>query len=546
MKKLYFSIKEPSINELRNWKTKGKLLTNPDYKRDCVYTEDKASRLVESALMLIPLPTIYLCEEENNVYSVIDGQQRIMSFIKFVDGDFALKGLTSLTELNGKYYKDLDAELQMIIDDTTFRTILIAKESSDAKYDIFERLNRGAVTLKEQELRNCVYRGPYNSMINDLADEKNVATMFKAENKRMWYQEYILRFFALIDFMSYKPSMKTWLNKYMKLHQFEDEKSIAADREKFVKTLSIVKEVLGAEAFATVDYEKKTVINKFSATFYDSIMIAFSKFDRTKLINKADAIRLAIEDKKLHDDVYHDACYAATGSTDRVIRRILTIFNLVSSILGDDGTNKETRTFDPALKLPLAEKQNYICPLCKNKIVDIEQCEIDHILPYSLGGKTTFENAQLVHMICNRHKSNNVNIDEVVAVVDADSTYKMSEDKNVMGKKITMYKFMGKTKLVSRFYDFFASLMDDIKDAIPGKFNELADREFKPTKRSKPYISHTSEGMYGPYEVVPGVFIECCMDNNKMMHFGRMILEEFNINPANVVISFKGREDDEE
>jgi hypothetical protein len=546
MKKLYFSIKEPSINELRNWKTKGKLLTNPDYQRDYVYTEDKASRLVESALMLIPLPTIYLCEEENNVYSVIDGQQRIMSFIKFVDGDFALKGLTSLTELNGKYYKDLDAELQMIIDDTTFRTILIAKESSDAKYDIFERLNRGAVTLKEQELRNCVYRGPYNSMINDLADEKNVATMFKAENKRMWYQEYILRFFALIDFMSYKPSMKTWLNKYMKLHQFEDEKSIAADREKFVKTLSIVKEVLGAEAFATVDYEKKTVINKFSATFYDSIMIAFSKFDRTKLINKADAIRLAIEDKKLHDDVYHDACYAATGSTDRVIRRILTIFNLVSSILGDDGTNKETRTFDPALKLPLAEKQNYICPLCKNKIVDIEQCEIDHILPYSLGGKTTFENAQLVHMICNRHKSNNVNIDEVVAVVDADSTYKMSEDKNVMGKKITMYKFMGKTKLVSRFYDFFASLMDDIKDAIPGKFNELADREFKPTKRSKPYISHTSEGMYGPYEVVPGVFIECCMDNNKMMHFGRMILEEFNINPANVVISFKGREDDEE
>ncbi len=546
MKKLYFAIKEPSINELRNWKTKGKLLTNPDYQRDYVYTEEKASKLVESALMLIPLPTIYLCEEENNIYSVIDGQQRIMSFIKFVDGDFALKGLTSLTELNGKYYKDLDAELQTIIDDTTFRTILIAKESADSKYDIFERLNRGAVTLKEQELRNCVYRGPYNSMINDLANEKNVATMFKAENKRMWYQEYILRFFALIDFMSYKPSMKTWLNKYMKLHQFEDEKSIAADREKFVKTLSIVKEVLGTDAFATVDYEKKIVINKFSATFYDSIMIAFSKFDRTKLINKADAIRLAIEDKKLHDDVYHDACYAATGSTDRVIRRILTIFNLVSSILGDDGTNKETRTFDPALKLPLAERQNYICPLCNNKIVDIEQCEIDHILPYSLGGKTTFENAQLVHMICNRHKSNNVNIDEVVAVVDADSTYKMSEDKNVMGKKITMYKFMGKTKLVSRFYDFFASLMDDIKDAIPGKFNELADREFKPTKRSKPYISHTSEGMYGPYEVVPGVFIECCMDNNKMMHFGRMILEEFNINPANVVISFKGREDDEE
>lgn len=113
-------------------------------------------------------------------------------------------------------------------------------------------------------------------------------------------------------------------------------------------------------------------------------------------------------------------------------------------------------------------------------------------------------------------------------------------------KKITMYKFMGKTRLVSKFYDFFTSLMNDIKDAIPGKFNELADREFKPTKRSKPYICHSSVGMYGPFEVESGVFIECCMDNNKMMMFARMILEEFNINPSNVVLYFKGEEDDEQ
>lgn len=83
---------------------------------------------------------------------------------------------------------------------------------------------------------------------------------------------------------------------------------------------------------------------------------------------------------------------------------------------------------------------------------------------------------------------------------------------------------MGNTRLVSKFYDFFTSLMNDIKDSIPGKFNELADREFKPTKRSKPYISHSNEGMYGPFEVEDGVFIECCMDNNKMMMFARMIL----------------------
>jgi 5-methylcytosine-specific restriction endonuclease McrA len=544
MKKLYFSVKEPSVEMLLAWKTKGKLITNPDYQRDYVYTEDKASRLIESALMLIPLPTIYLCEEENGSYSVIDGQQRIMSFIKFVSGEFALKGLTTLLELNGKYYKDLDDDSQKIIDDTTFRTIVIGKESADAKYDIFERLNRGAVTLKEQELRNCVYRGPYNTMINEIANSnKNVALLFKAKNNRMWYQEYILRFFALRDFMIYKPSMKSHLNNYMKNNQFNED-GAKADKDQFVRTLSLVKEVLGEDAFATVDYDKKITMNKFSATFYDSIMVSFSFFDKIKLINKADAVRNAIEDKKLHDDSYHDACYAATGSRDRVIKRILIIYNLINSILGDNAMKGEERTFDSSLKLPLAEKQNYICPLCGNKIVSIDECEIDHIVPFSLGGKTTFENAQLVHKLCNRHKSNNVDIDKALESVGSNNIYRMSQELDIRGKKITMYEFLGQTHLVDKWFEFFAMLMNDIKNAVPGKFKELADQEFKLTNRSRPYISHSKDGMYNPYEVEPGVFVECCMDNNRLMWFGRAIFAEFNLNPDNVVITLKGSEDD--
>ena len=429
-KELHFTPKDMPISDFDRMELKGRIETNPEYQRDFVYSIEKSSRLIESALMKIPLPKIYLCEEKDGKLSVVDGQQRIRSFLNFIRNEYALKGMTVFPELEGKYYKDLETKLQDVIDETSIRTIIINEDSADAKYDIFERLNRGAVTLKEQELRNCVYRGSYNSMINEIATDKNVSIMFKAENKRMWYQEYILRFFALIDFMSYKPSMKTHLNKYMKAHQYDDEKNVQEDKDAFIKTLSIVKEVLGADAFSTVDYDKKVVLNKFSATFYDSIMVAFSRFDRTKLIAKADAIRAAINDKKLHDDVYHDACYAATGSTDRVVRRILTIFNLVSSILGDDGVEKEVRTFDSSLKLPLAEKQGYVCPLCQNKIVDIDECEIDHIIPYSLGGKTVFENAQLVHKICNRHKSNNVDIDKVVSTLDAGSTYILSEERN--------------------------------------------------------------------------------------------------------------------
>jgi len=546
MQKMHYQKHDYPVSQLGNWEAKGKLNLSPEYQRDYVYTQDQASKLIESALMNIPLPIIYLCEEEDGNYSVIDGQQRITSFIRFMRNEYALSKLSVFEELNGKFYKDLSDDLQDRIDNTVFITITIEADSAEAKYDIFERLNRGAVTLKEQELRNCVFRGTYNSMINEIADtNKNVKRMFKAENKRMWYQEYVLRFFALRNFMQYRPGMKSWLNKYMKTHQ-NDESAIPGDKEQFTKTISIVNQVLGDDAFATIDYDKKIALNKFSATFYDSIMVAFAQFDKTKLISKADAIKAAIDNIKINDDEYHDACYAATGSRDRVIKRILKIYNIITSILGEDALVSNSRAFDPHLKLPLAEKQNYICPLCGNRINSIDDCEIDHIIPYSLGGKTVFENAQLVHQICNRHKSNNVDIDNVLKTIGAEETYRMSEVRDIRKKKLTMYSFNGKSKLVRRFYKMFQSLLDDIKDIIPGKFEELADEELSLTKRSRPVIAHSKEKMYNPYEVVPGVFVECCLDNNNLMLLGRIIFDRFNLDPDSVVLTFKGSEDDEE
>lgn len=546
MKKLYFTSQDTSVELLGIWKMKGQLITNPDYQRDYVYSEEKASRLIESALMMIPLPTIYLCEEGDKKYSVIDGQQRIMSFLKFRNGDYALKGLTTLTELNGKKYDNLDSDLQAIIDSTSFRTIIVSKESADAKYDIFERLNRGAVTLKEQELRNCVYRGPYNSMINELATKKEVESMFKSKNNRMWYQEIILRFFALRNWGEYKPSMKKHLNKYLGLHQY-DETTVNSDKELFMRTLKTVREVLGVDAFATVDYDKKVVLNKFSATFFDAIMIPFANFDRVKLVANSDAIREAINNKKLYDDEFHDACYAATGSRDRVIRRIVTIHNLIDGILGKGAMEEEKRIFDSKIKVSLAEKQNYICPLCNNKMVSLDDCDIDHILPYSLGGATDVSNAQVVHHHCNLNKSNHVNLDELLASLGGTNSYVLSDDKtSIIGKKITMFKFGEKTHIIKNNFEFLYRLLDDIKEIEPGKFSELADSNWAPSKRSKPYITHSKIDMYNPYEVETGTFVECGMNNDRLMSFARRLFEIFNLNPDSVVITLRGNEEDEE
>lgn len=546
MQQMNYKKMDYPINLLSAMEAKGKLNLSPEYQRDYVYTQEQASKLIESALMNIPLPIIYLCEEGNGNYSVIDGQQRITSFIKYMRNEYSLNKLNVFANLNGKFYKDLDEELQDRIDNTVFITIIIAADSAESKFDIFERLNRGAVTLKEQELRNCVFRGPYNTMINEIAEKNtDVAKMFKGKNNRMWHQEYILRFFALRNFMQYKPSMKSFLNKYLKNNQYND-KDIQTDKDQFNKTLSTIKQVLGENAFAQVDYDKKIVLNKFSATFYDSIMVAFMQFDKIKLIQKADSIRIAIEDTKLHNDEYHDSCYAATGSKDRVIKRILTIYNLVNSILGDDALKTEIRTFDPMLKKPLAEKQNYICPLCGNKILSLDDCEIDHILPYSLGGKTEFSNAQLVHEICNKHKSNKIDINKVLLSVDAVETYSMNDDKNMTGKKLSMFTFNGKSYLVDRFCDMFIIILKDLFTVYPDKVKDIAEQGLRVTSKSKPYVASSTEGMIYPEEIASNIYLETNLDNNRFILLGRELFKLLNLDPSSVVLTLKGNEDDEQ
>lgn len=544
-RRLHFERRDQTINEFLTLKLKGKLITNPEYQRDFVYNQTQSSRLIESALLSIPIPTIYLCDEQDGKISIIDGQQRIVSFLNFVSGQYALKGLSVRKDLNGLYYKDLEDEDQGRIDRTSITTITLDQDSSDVKYEIFERLNRGAVSLREQELRNCVYRGSYNSMINDLAENKNVKVMFKSKNNRMSFQENILRFFALRNFSVYKPSMKSFLNNYMKNHQFDDEISVELDKKKFEKTLITVKEILGDNAFSTVDYEKGLILNKFSPTFYDSIMVAFSIFDREKLKARADIIRNAIEYKKLHDDKYHNACYAATGSKDRVIQRILTIFNFLKSELGDNGMKEEIRVFPSDYKKLLAEKQNYVCPICRQKILNIDDCEIDHIIPYSLGGKTEFENAQLVHMTCNRAKGNKVDSNKIFENISKDNMYKLSDITDATHKKITMYSFREHNHAVHKFYNFFTSFICELNDLNPMKFKELADENFTISSRAKAYVSHTNEGMVKPYEINSGVYVECCFDNNRMMSFVRALCEKFNVNLSEVVLYFKEKESDE-
>ena len=266
-KQVFTEKKDFPLSTLREMVDDGDIIPNPEYQRDYVYNDKQASKLVESVLMGIPIPTIYLCVEEDNTYSVIDGQQRITSLVRYLKNDFALTSLQELNELNGKCYKDLSKDIQKKLKSSSLSTISLLKQSSDLKYEIFARLNQGAVKLNPQELRNCIYRGSFNKMLDDIAaTNSHLSNLFHDDNNRKSYQERILRFFALRTYQDYQSSMLKTMNSYMEQHRNDGEDEIKAAKEKFNNTIDIIKQVLGDNAFMAFDRSKNTILEKFSGS----------------------------------------------------------------------------------------------------------------------------------------------------------------------------------------------------------------------------------------------------------------------------------------
>lgn len=409
-KQVFTEKKDFPLSTLKEMVDDGDIIPNPEYQRDYVYTDKQASKLVESVLMGIPIPTIYLCVEEDNTYSVIDGQQRITSLVRYLKNDFPLNGLQELNELNGKCYKDLSKDIQKKLKSSSLSTISLLKQSTALKYEIFARLNQGAVKLNPQELRNCIYRGTFNKMLDDIAaTNPHLHNLFHDDNNRKSYQERILRFFALRNYQDYQSSMLKTMNSYMELHRNDEEDEIKAAKDRFNNTIDIIKQVLGNEAFMAFDRNKNTILEKFSGSVYDSIIIPFSFFDKHSLIVNADKIREAVMNVKMTDESYREDTYAATGSKVRVIRRIQTIYNLILSITGNNSTDTDRRLFSEDERKMLYESSDKKCAICGNLILNIDDCEIDHIIPFAKGGKTELSNAQIVHRICNREKSDSTN-----------------------------------------------------------------------------------------------------------------------------------------
>lgn len=416
-RKIIWQAKDFSIREFSSMQQDGDLDLQPNYQRKYVATPAIASRLIESVLMDVPIPVIYLAEEKDSSYSVIDGQQRLTSFLSFLNGhfpdgnEFKLTGLKVYKELNKKTFKELSKEQQTKIRTTTLHTIIIKKESNeDIKFEIFERLNTGSIKLNEDEIRNTVYRGNYINLLAELENDKTFHELIQNDNakKRMLYRSMILRFFALSEktHLNYKPSMKQFCNKELRDNRDLSQEKQKEYRERFAHCVDLVKTVFGHNAFKRYQLDKNgngSYGKNLNMSLFDIQMCGFVNYSKNEILRNADNIREAMLDLMTTNNDFNDSIEKSTSDKKVLQNRFKIWLDKLDEILGDE--SYQQRTFSYELKKQLFDK-NPVCAISGQTILAIEDAEVDHIIPYSKGGKTELENAQLVLRYFNRTKGN--------------------------------------------------------------------------------------------------------------------------------------------
>jgi hypothetical protein len=275
----------------------------PEYQRRLVWDDSKRSLFIESLLLNVPIPPVFLYEWELSRYEVMDGQQRLNSIVDFYENGFALKGLEKWEELNGLRFRDLPETLKRGLDRRRLSaTVLLVEgagkvppQQSDIRKLVFERLNTGGQHLNAQELRNCLFAGDFNNLLIALSQDPlfteiweipshdlnvdmhgNVAAVLR-ENpryRRMQDCEIVLRFFAFRKRANIKGSIRSMLDRCMEEHLNVTTTQLSDLKEDFKTRLKLAQDLFGAHVFRYKDEEGKW---QLSQPLYDGVMVAIDR-----------------------------------------------------------------------------------------------------------------------------------------------------------------------------------------------------------------------------------------------------------------------------
>lgn len=314
-------------------------LLKPELQRNYVWDKNEASRFIESLLLGLPVPSIFLAKQTNEKKLIIDGYQRIMTVYDYVNRkifskDGSIFKLSSSKRINerwrGKSFDELSDSEQRKIKSTTIHAIIFQqkepKDDDTSLYQIFERINTSGRSLTPQEIRNCVYQGPLNTLLIDLNKRPEWRAMYgtKLPDSRMKDTEFILRFFVLSQESIRTSNMasislKQSLNEYMGESINNQAAEIARMQQDFTQTISFVYDNFGKEAFFNVTLQGK-VIRKLHPTIYDAIAIATRQHLKSNKSTPTDLTNRRL--KLLKDDDFKEYTTVRTTNLDHITGRI--------------------------------------------------------------------------------------------------------------------------------------------------------------------------------------------------------------------------------
>jgi len=286
------------------------------FQRRWVWTHVQASKLIDSFLLGLPVPSVFVYKLPSQKQVVIDGQQRLRTVHGFFSGklpdgtDFFLKGVSPQWE--GKRYDMLDEPDRIRFRDSILRVVIVEQldpKDTTSIYHIFERLNTGGTALSAQEVRNCVYHGPFNDLIVELNADRVWRHIFGVTrpDPRMRDIELILRFLALYENSpSYTKPMKQFLSEFMSKHR--NDTSREPYESTFRNTIRRIHEALGARPFHI-----KRGIN---VAVFDSVAVAFARARSTPkdITDRFQKLKV--------NPSYNDAISSSTTDIDVLRRRM--------------------------------------------------------------------------------------------------------------------------------------------------------------------------------------------------------------------------------
>lgn len=282
-----------SFRELLDRYKEGEL-TKPELQRKYVWDKVEASRFIDSLLLGLPVPSIFLAKTQDEKLLIVDGYQRIMTVNDYVRGIFSTDEkvfkLTRSERINerwrGKAFAELNDVEQRKIKNTTIHAIIFVQDKpvtgNTSLFQVFERINTSGRTLLPQEIRNCVSQGKFNGLLFELNKIQQWRDMYglPVEDIRMRDLEFILRFFALSsDSMRMEQkegiSLKRFLNVFMDLHKDPTDEEMSIYRSRFTNAITFLHNTFKNAAFHNLSStHPDRLVAKFNPTIFDSIMIA--------------------------------------------------------------------------------------------------------------------------------------------------------------------------------------------------------------------------------------------------------------------------------